>query len=128
MMPEAMDAEGKRFSPPPGKANLYVTRTTFLAGAVLFQVHLDGRLAGSIAPNTYLLLDVDPGKHQVLVTTPESQNAVTVNVNAGDNHFFEVTPAMGWMHARAEIQPLPEDEGKKAVQGSKRADVILFRP
>ena len=128
LMPDTLDAEGKRFSPPADKANIYITRTSILGGAVLFQIYLNRELAGSIAPNTYLLLEVGPGNHQIAVITPESQHAAVVNAIRGENYFLDVVPKMGFMHAQAQLQALAQEEGKKAVQGAQRAELLLLKP
>jgi Protein of unknown function (DUF2846) len=128
LMPEALDAEAKRFTPPPDKANLYLTRTSNLGMAVLFQVHLDGKLAGAVAPGTYLLFDVEPGKHQISVLTQESQATLTINAASGANYFVNVEPKFGWQHARAGLEELTREDGQKAVREAKRAESLNLRP
>lgn len=127
-MPASLDTDAKRFSPPPDKANLYLTRTSSLGVAVLFQVYLDGKLAGSVAPDTYLLFEVEPGKHQVSVITEESQAALTVDAAPGGNYFVNVVPKFGWQHARAGLEELARDDGVKAVREAKRAEGLNLRP
>lgn len=122
LLPEELDAKAKGFAPPPQKANLYVTRQVALGGAYLFQIFLDGKLAGSIASGTYLLFEVEPGNRQVAVVGQESQHAVTVAVAAGENHFLDVSPLIGWIAPRAELVLLPASEGKTVVAGAKRAE------
>ena len=89
MMPERADVAGKQFSPIPPKANLYVTRTRALGNTILFPVYLNGKHIDAIAAKTYLLFEVDPGKHKVAVITKESQSALTMNLDKGDNCFIE---------------------------------------
>ena len=113
--PEA-DAAAKTFIPVEGTANIYVTRKNqFTGSAVLFQVIVDGRVKGGIAPGTYHLATVDPGRHSVSVTTMENQSSQTIDAVAGESYFFEVKPKMGMMAARAEIIPMTKDEGKVAI-------------
>ncbi len=128
LMPESLDADAKRFSPPPDKANLYLTRTSSLGAAVLFQVYLDGKLSGSVALGTYLLLAVEPGKHQVSVLTQESQAALTIDAAPGGNYFVNVVPKFGWQHARAGLEELAREDGLKAVREAKRAEGLSLRP
>jgi hypothetical protein len=128
LTPEALDVEAKRFAPPERKANIYVTRTSPFAGAVLFQIYLNGRIAGSIAQDTYLLFEVEPGSHQLAVMTPESQHIVVVTAAANDSHFVEAIPRVGFMQARAELQPQTKEEGKRAVLQSKRAELLNLNP
>lgn len=121
VMPDSMDASAKQFSPPSGKANIYITRTSTLGFAVLFKVHLNGRLVGTIATDTYLLFEVEPKRHQVAVITQESQDALDIRAEAGKNYFIDVEPKWGWMYARAALNSLTEVEGKAAVKQAKRA-------
>ena len=128
LMPQTLDEEAKRFAPSPEKTNIYLTRRSSLGMAVLFQVHLDGKLAGSIAPETYLLFEVEPGKHQIAVITQESQDAMTISAGRGENYFVDVVPKFGWRHARAALEELSQEEGRKAVQNAKRAEPLSVRP
>lgn len=123
MSPER-DMSAEKFKPPNGEAHIYVTRTSTLAFAVLYQVHFDQELAGSIAPNTYLLFEVAPGEHEVAVLTQESQASKTVAVTEGENAFVDVVPKIGWAAARAELRLLEPDEGRKAVKQGDRAKVL----
>lgn len=64
----ADDEVAKRFSPPAGKAALYIYRKDgFRGSAVRFPVTVDGRLLGAIANGTYYMLEVDPGEHEVWI-------------------------------------------------------------
>jgi hypothetical protein len=126
VMPDHLDATAKEFSPPAGKANLYITRTDGLGIAVLFKVHLDGKLVGSIAADTYLLFEVEPETNQVAVITEESQDALEIDVEAGKTYFIDVVPKWGWKHARAGLNQLTEENGKAAVRGAKRAKPLII--
>lgn len=110
------DAAAKLFMPPQGESNIYVTRKSqFTGSAVLFQVVVDGRVEGGIAPGTYHVVSVEPGPHSVSVTTSENQSTQQVDVVAGENYFFEVKPKMGWVAARAEVVQLTESDGRAAI-------------
>jgi hypothetical protein len=125
LAPDELDARAKLFSLPPQKANIYVTRQ-FAPGSVhLYQVFLDGKLAGSIAPITYLMFEVEPGNHQVVVTGQESQHAVTVAVTAGESQFLDVELGLGWMVPRAELVLMSPKDGRAVVEGAKRAEDLL---
>ena len=129
MMPETLDVEAKRFSPPPDKANIYVVRPSYVAGsAVLIQVYLDGKILGSVAEGTYLLFEVDPGANKIEVITKENQDAVTLNTEAGENYFVFAVSQWGWWTARAGLIELDEEDGRKAVEESKRAQPLGLVP
>ena len=128
MMPERADVAAKRFMPPPHKANLYITRTSSLGFAILYKLYLDGKVAGSIAYDTYLLFEVEPGEHQIAVITEENQHALTIDFRDGDIYFIDVIPKFGWLRARAELKKLSLEEGEKAVMGAKRAEPLMTSP
>ncbi|MDW8308470.1 MAG: DUF2846 domain-containing protein [Verrucomicrobiales bacterium] len=127
MTSASLDSEAKTFTPPPGKANIYVNRGGGLGTAVTVQVILDGRVVGALAPNTYMLLSVPPGEH-VLSTGAgaEKVEIQKLNAEAGKNYFYRVSLAMGWVMARVHLRPMTEEEGRKAVLGSKRAEAVTF--
>jgi uncharacterized lipoprotein YajG len=119
------DEAAKTFVTPQGEANIYVTRKDkFTGSAVLFQVVVDGRVEGGIAPGTYHVVTVTPGTHSVSVTTAENQSTQQVDAVAGQNYFFEVKPKMGWMSARVEVVQLSEEEGRAAVAENSLAEDI----
>ena len=122
LAPAAADAEGKRFAPPAGMANIYVARTSIVGSRYRFGVLLDGKPAGLVALNTYLLLQVPPGEHRIGVTTPENQHSVAVDAHDGQNYFFEAVSRTGFAYANAELRSLADLEGRRAVLETQRAD------
>jgi hypothetical protein len=120
----ADDAASKQFSPAPGKANIYVAKTSIVGSRYAVPVFLDGKAAGMVGLNSHLLLEVAPGKHVVMVVTPENQHSLAVSVGSGENRFFEVAAKMGTVYARAELRPLSESEGKQAVLQTRRASQL----
>ena len=119
------DLAAKSFVPAEGEANIYVTREDqFTGSAVLFQLVVDQRVIGGIAPGTYHLIRVEPGHHTISVTTSENQSIEEVDAVAGRIYFFEVEPRMGWIAARAEVEPLTEAEGRAAVAENVLAEGI----
>ena len=119
------DLAAKSFVPAEGEANIYVTREDqFTGSAVLFQLVVDQRVIGGIAPGTYHLIRVKPGHHTISVTTSENQSIEEVDAVAGRIYFFEVEPRMGWIAARAEVEPLSEAEGRAAIAENALAEGI----
>jgi hypothetical protein len=112
----------------PGKVNIYITGTDLsLAAGVELQISLNGKLAGSIAPNTFFLLEVEPGTHQVAVTTPWGRRTAIIDANPGENNFLRIVTRVAFPQSRLEIQmqAMAQGEGMKAVQDAKRAEVLL---
>ena len=119
--PEA-DAAAKKFEPPEGKANLYVARSTGSSGVtVAFKVAADGKDVGSIVPGTYCLIALDPGKHDVTVSSGLNTAKASLAVDAGKNYFYEVTATSGGFSAQPSLGVvLLESMGKVMVRQSKR--------
>ena len=122
-----LDQAAKTYVPPEGQANIYVTRKDqFTGSAVLFQVVVDGRMLGAIAPGTYHMMSVEPGRHIVAATSMENQASQKIEAEAGHCYFFEVTPKAGWMAARVDVQPMTEAEGRTAVTENSLAEGFEF--
>ena len=119
------DLTAKTFAPAEGQANIYVTREDqFTGSAVLFQLVVDQKVVGGIAPGTYHLVPVAPGRHSISVTTAENQSIEEVDAEADHCYFFEVKPKMGWIAARAEVVQMSETEGRAAVSENSLAEGI----
>jgi Protein of unknown function (DUF2846) len=117
------DAAAKRFMPPDGKANLYVARSNSSFGAaVSFNIVVDGKVVGQIAPGTFYLVVVKPGMHSVAATSSQNSAKADFDAEAGKNYFYEVTATSGAFGARADLGlVLLEPMGKIMVQQAKRA-------
>jgi hypothetical protein len=118
-----MDSSAKTFTPPDGKANIYVVRASSFGGAISFQVIVDGKVVGSVAPATYYLVVADPGSHSIAATSNENSAKAKFDAEAGRNYFFEIEATFGLMTARASLNQIQDEEkGKQMVQGAKRAE------
>jgi len=111
------DEAAKSFISPQGEANIYVTRKSeFKGSSVLFQVVVDGRVEGAIAPGTYHVAPVEPGPHSVSVMTMENQSIQQFfDAVAGENYFFEVKLKTGWLLPKVEVVQLTESDGRAAI-------------
>ncbi len=126
VMEDKFDADAKSFKTEKNKANIYVVREDAFAGsAVLFQVLIDGKVRGAIAPGTYLLFKVKPGSHSVAVITQENAESVKISARTGKNYFVEITPTMGWMAARVSVKNIEQDKGHQLVIEGKRAKPLI---
>jgi len=127
MTSTTLDAQGKRFTPEPGKASIYINRGSGVGTAVPLETMLDGRVAGSLAPNTYQLLSVKPGEH-VVSTGSGFENVEQVKLNAmpSKNYFLKAGILVGWVKPRAHITQVDEATGRAAVSKSKRAEAAVY--
>lgn len=124
MAPPTADAEAKTFVPEAGKASLYVLRGHGPGTGRLFAVVVDGRMAGWLAPDTYHMLSVAPGKHVlavVAVATAESAEEEEVNALAGQNCFYFASLRASFRGDRVHLRFLSDAEGRKKIVGMKRA-------
>jgi len=103
--PSEADVQLKNMTPPPGKALLYVYRDNLFAGsAVIFNIYIDGqRIDGSIAVNTFLVVELEPGEHHFCyvashrdpATIPSflAENYLMIHVSAGKKYYAKVSAA-----------------------------------
>ena len=123
---QQLDQEAKSFTASPEKSNIYIVRGMGLGFVVSFQIALDGKIIGSIAPNTYHLLTVAPGQHTISAFSAENSAQVSINTESGKNYYVKVGPRMGLAAARVGVEIISEEEGKRAVLESKRAESISY--
>src|SRR5271169_5341117 len=124
MAAPASDADAKQFMPPAGKANLYIAWSNGSSGgASHVDISVDGKLLGPIAPGTFCVVAVDPGKHEVSAKSGMNSATVAVEAAAGSNYFYEVTTTPGAYGANKPSLGvvLIEEMGKMMVRQAQRA-------
>jgi hypothetical protein len=112
------DSAAKSFSVKPGKANIYVYRNESMGAAIRMTLALDDKLVGSTAAKTYVLLEVNPGKH-TLISKAENDSTLTVSAAPGRNYFVWQEVKMGVFGARSALQLVDEATGKAGVAECK---------
>ena len=118
-----MDTAAKSFAVRPGKANIYVFRNESMGAALKMTLVLDGKLVGSTAAKTYVLLEVNPGNH-TLISKTENDSTRTVSTVAGRNYFVWQEVKMGAFSARSALQLVDEAKGKAGVAECKLIEAI----
>lgn len=128
----AKDAEAaaKSFSPPDGKANIYVSRDAGSFGKLIsFKVLVDDQEVGSIAQGSFSLIVVDPGKHVVKVASPANTARAEIETAAGKNYFFEVKAVSGFPSAQASMsRVIIEAMGRLMISQGKLAQLLVLQP
>ena len=120
-----LDSSAKTFAPAEGKANIYVARGMgYFGGAINFQIAVDGKLIGNIAPGTYFLISCDPGSHVVVAISQYNTEKAKLDVQENSNYFYDVGWHMGLITGKVAIKQIDEEEGKKLVQRCKRAESL----
>lgn len=116
------DKTRKEFnSPPSDTAGLYIYRNTNLGGALKKTIKIDGEIIGESAPMTYFYKNIGPGSHQLSTESEFSDNALTLETEAGENYFVKQHIKMGVFVGGAKFELVPEEEGKKGVLECKMA-------
>jgi hypothetical protein len=118
MADPAADTAAKSFSPPPGKAGVYIFRNESMGAAVKMDVFLDGRKLGESAAKTYFYVPVDPGSHEVMGKA-ENESRVSFNAIAGRVYYFWQEVKMGVMLARNQLTQVDDAKGRAGVMESR---------
>ena len=113
------DSSAKQFLPRKSYSNIYLYRNETIGGAVAMTVSLDGKVIGKTGPQTYFLLEVTPGKHEIASHT-ENTARITIDAKEGRNHYVWQEVKMGMWQPRSQLQEMNEEEGKKGVLECKR--------
>lgn len=129
LAPRNLDAAAKRFDPPqPGLAALYVVREgSFVTTPVAILV--DQRSAGTLGYDTYLRIELTPGRHYVRVRdldTGRQFAATNIQLETGDIRFVTLTNAVletPLTSAMTEVsaREVPAAQGRAAVASSRLA-------
>ena len=120
MADPAADHAAKAFTVAPGKSRIYVYRNENIGGAVTMNVLLDDHNMGQTVAKTYLVADVEPGKHKI-VSIAENQDLLELTTLAGRIYYVWQEVKMGFMYARNQLQLVEEAVGRAGVLESMLA-------
>jgi hypothetical protein len=120
----AMQQQALSFSPPPGKAGLYVIRPNRYAGSILLdEITFDYQECGSLAPDTYLFGTIAPGQHLLKADNPNLGSYIHFTAEAGKNYYFTISvkSAIVLLESRyqMELDQVSETDGQKYVRQLK---------
>jgi hypothetical protein len=122
LSPVQKDMEAKEFSAIAGKGRVYVIRRGGFAGSVaLTHIMMNGRLASTVGPKNYFMLDIGAGNYifNVLGLTLQGGQPHQFEINSGEIYFIEV------QHIEGLFKLLPAEEGKQLVNDSKRVEINI---
>lgn len=114
------DMKAKSFIAQEGKSNIYVYRNESFGGAIPITVALNGKVVGQTGPQTYFLLEVDPGSHEVS-SIAENTSTLKLITETGKSYFVWQEVKMGLWMARSLLQQVDDEKGRKGVAECKRA-------
>ena len=116
------DTTRKMFSSPSeGASGLYIYRNTSFGGALKKSLYTDGELIGETAPMTYFYKQVQPGDHKLSTESEFSNNDLMLKTESGKNYFIHQNIKFGVFVGGANLELVPEEEGRKGVLECKLA-------
>jgi len=96
---------------PKNKARLFVYRENSpLGSAVQPSIFLDGVKIGSSVPNSFIMKDIDAGKHQLSIET-EVEKKYDFVAEAKKEIYIRQAIGAGWLVGRIHIEPVSNQEG-----------------
>lgn len=112
-----MKQQALSFTPPPGKAGIYVVRPFhMLGGAVLTKISLDYQEFGVLHTSSYLFGTVSPGLHTLRISDKGFGFKVApFTAEAGKNYYFTFKLEL----SRPQIDPISETDGQAYVRKFK---------
>ncbi|SRR6266540_5403207 len=117
MAPPGQDAAGKQFNPPPaGMAAVYFYNPINNGPAI--NVTVGAMVIGSLAPATWMRVELGAGWHAMSCTTANSVNPSSITVAPGQMRFIDVEMPPG--SPVCSIRETTTDTGRAAVLAGQR--------
>ena|GEM_PF-1772515 len=114
----AMKQQALSFTPPPGKAGVYVIRPYHMLGAaILNNISLDYQVFGALGTSSYLYGTVSPGLHTLRNTDLPSAIVVPFTTEAGKNYYFVANASLAANGIA--IESISETDGQAYVRKFK---------
>jgi len=92
-----------------GRAQLLVIRPDHEPNEITLQVELNGQNIGELAPNRYLLADLEPGGHKLRVNGGETPVEDAFTLQPGEGAYFLITVEPGWWQYQMRMQSVNEE-------------------
>jgi hypothetical protein len=115
-------AEALSFFPAAGKSRIYVYRSGGYGFMEILTIAVDSQVIGEAVPNSYLMVEVDPGAHLVSSPTDENESFVEVNAQPDSCYFMKVWPKMGVLSAHSAMGWMQPDSARRAIRKSRMAE------
>lgn len=115
--------KAKKFNPPsPGKAGLYIYRTSGVGGSLKKDILVDGKCIGESAPKVFFYEEVTGNQEHTVSTESEfSDNNVVFTPASDKNYFIRQYIKMGVFVGGANLELVSEGEGKGQVANLEMA-------
>ena len=113
---EASDKAKTFATPTEGNAGLYVYRDSFVGKALKKDIWVDGRCLGESAPDVFFQTEVKGGmEHEISTESEFSPNKLSLMFEAGKNYFIRQYIKIGALVGGADLEVIPEEQGRAAV-------------
>lgn len=112
------DQAAKSFKPDESKSKIYVYRNENFGAAIKMPVLINDKLVGDTAAKTFLVEEVDPGKH-LIVSKTENDAMLEIQAEAGQIYYVWQEVKMGAFSARSKLHLMDESEGQAGVRQCK---------
>lgn len=113
---EASDRAKQFAAPSAGNAGLYIYRDSAVGRSLKKDIRVDGKCIGESAPDVFFLTEVSGGKEHVISTESEfTPNTLNLLFEAGKNYFVRQYIKLGVFVGGADLELIPEAQGKEAV-------------
>ena len=100
---------------PNNKARLFVYReNTGMGAAIQPSIYLDGTKIGDSVPNSFIMKDIDTGKHQLSIET-EVEKKYDFVAEAKKAIYIRQAVGMGWLVYRIHIEPVSAQEAANEI-------------
>ena len=109
--------KAKQFAAPSaGNSGLYVYRNSFVGKALKKDLWVDGKCLGESASDVFFYTQVEGGKKHKIETESEfSPNPLEVFMESGKNYFIRQFIKLGAFVGGADLEQIPEEQGKADV-------------
>ena len=109
--------KAKQFNAPgAGNAGLYVYRNSFVGQALKKDIWVNGKCLGESSADVFFHTQVEGGKtHKIETESEFSPNALEVFMEAGKNYFIRQYIRFGAFVGGADLEQIPEEQGKADV-------------
>lgn len=108
--------ESRTFVPSEGKSRIYVYRADGFTGSMArLKVAVDSQIVGKVEPNTYVMVELDPGPHLVGGPTAENESFVGISALPDSCYFVKIWPKMGFMSAHSGLGLMEADSARRLI-------------
>lgn len=115
------EKQSKSFQPPAGeKGRIYILRPYTQEPARKSEILIDGKPAAELAPLTYAVFDLPPGRHEIRIRTGD-ETTLPVGISGGEIRYLQYQRNQMAGRVSGEITVLDEKDGQSKVMQARQA-------